>query len=122
MNNFTSNGKQARKTDFYFDAVNHKTYHILTNLEKRQKMSDNNTINLDKDKIKETIEKGLRLQQEIADLREDLKAMVTEAAQLVNVKPAILNKAIRVAFKSSLSKQREDIETLEEILEAAGRG
>lgn len=85
-------------------------------------MSDNNTINLDKDKIKETIEKGLRLQQEIADLREDLKAMVTEAAQLVNVKPAILNKAIRVAFKSSLSKQREDIETLEEILEAAGRG
>jgi len=85
-------------------------------------MSDNNTINLDKDKLKETIEKGLRLQQEIADLREDLKAMVTEAAQLVNVKPAILNKAIRVAFKSSLSKQREDIETLEEILEAAGRG
>lgn len=85
-------------------------------------MSDNNTINLDKTKIKETIEKGLKLQQEIADLREDLKAMVTEAAQLVNVKPAILNKAIRVAFKSSLSKQREDIETLEEILEAAGRG
>lgn len=84
-------------------------------------MSDN-TINLDKEKIKETIEKGLRLQQEIADLREDLKAMVAEAAGLVNVKPAILNKAIRVAFKSSLSKQREDIETLEEILEAAGRG
>lgn len=76
----------------------------------------------DKTKIKELIEKGIRLQQEIADLREDLNNEVKEFAQTINVKPAILKKAINVAFKSSLSQSREEVETLEEILEAAGRG
>ncbi len=81
------------------------------------------TLNIsDKAEIKSLIERGLKVQQEISDLREDLKGLVKETAQKINVKPALLNKAIRVAFKSSLSKSREEVETLEEILEAAGRG
>jgi len=81
------------------------------------------TLNIsDKAEIKSLIERGIRVHDEIKGIREDFKKEVTELAQKINVKPALLNKAIKVAAKSSLSKSREEVETLEEILEAAGRG
>lgn len=76
----------------------------------------------DKKKIKHAIDLGLTVSQEIADLREGLKETVVAVAAELKIKPGVLNKAIRVAFKSSLNKARVEQETLEEILEAAGRG
>jgi hypothetical protein len=76
----------------------------------------------DKKKIKHAIDLGLTVSQEIKDLREGLSETVKAVAAELKIKPAVLNKAIRVAFKSSVSKVRQEQETLEEILEAAGRG
>lgn len=76
----------------------------------------------DKKKIKNAIELGLTVSQEIADLREGLKETVKAVADELKIKPGVLNKAIRIAFKSNLAKSRQEQETLEEILEAAGRG
>jgi hypothetical protein len=76
----------------------------------------------DKKKIKHAIDLGIKVSQEIADLRTGLSETVKEVAAELRVKPGVLNKAIRVAFKSSISKARQEQDTLEEILEAAGRG
>ena len=76
----------------------------------------------DKKKIKHAIDLGLTVSQEIADLREGLKETVVAVAEELKIKPGVLNKAIRTAFKSSLNKQRQEQETLEELLVAAGRG
>jgi len=37
----------------------------------------------------------------------------------MEIKPAVLTKAVNIAFKESLSAEREDFEYLETILEAA---
>jgi guanylate kinase len=75
----------------------------------------------DKAKIKNMIEVGIRTTQEIQDLKEGLKETVKELADELDIKPAVLNKAIRVAFKSSVSTLQEEVDTVEEILHAAGR-
>lgn len=75
----------------------------------------------DKAKIKNLIEVGIRTTQEIQDLKDGLKETVKELADELGVKPAVLNKAIRVAFKSSVSTLQEEVDTVEEILHAAGR-
>ena len=76
----------------------------------------------DKKKIKHAIELGITVAQEIADLKEGLKETVVAVAEELKIKPSVLNKAISTAFKSSLNKQRQEQETLEELLTAAGRG
>lgn len=75
----------------------------------------------DKAKIKNLIEVGIRTTQEIQDLKDGLKETVKEVAEEIGVKPAVLNKAIRVAFKSSVSNLQTEVDTVEEILHAAGR-
>lgn len=75
----------------------------------------------DKAKIKNIIEVGVRTSQEIADLRAGLSESVKELAAELEIKPAVINKAIRVAFKSSVSSLQDEVDTVEEILHAAGR-
>ncbi len=74
----------------------------------------------DKAKIKTLIENGVKTTREIATLRESLGEYVKATAAEIGVKPAFLNKAIRVAHKSSVSALQEDVDTIEEILHAAG--
>lgn len=76
----------------------------------------------DKKKIKHAIDLGLTVSQNIQDLRDGLSETVKAVAAELKIKPAVLNKAIRIAFKSNLAKSRQEQETLEEILDAAGRG
>jgi hypothetical protein len=75
----------------------------------------------DKAKIKKLIDVGMATTREIADLREGLKETVNELAAEIGVKSAVLNKAIRVAFKSSVADMQVEVDTVEEILHAAGR-
>jgi hypothetical protein len=75
----------------------------------------------DKVKIKNIIEVGVRTSQEIADLRAGLGESVKELAAELDIKPAVINKAIRVAFKSSVSTLQSEVDDVETILHAAGR-
>lgn len=76
----------------------------------------------DKRKIKHAIDLGMTVSQEIADLREGLKETIVAVAEELKIKPGTLNKAIRIAFKNSMKAQSAEVETIGELLEAAGRG
>lgn len=85
-------------------------------------MSEQLTLsNEDKVKIKSLIEYGLTTTAKIKLLQEELKEEVKAVAKELNMKPALLNKAIKVAHKSSVSVLQAEVDKMEELLHAAGR-
>jgi len=70
-------------------------------------------------KIKHVIESGIKVKQEVKDLSEGLRDIVKAVAEELDIKPALLSKAIAVAFKESLAAEKHDIEELEELLAVA---
>lgn len=75
----------------------------------------------DVDKLKRIVTEGIQVNQEIDTLREGLRDTVKAIAEEIGVKPSVLNKAIRVAYKAEMGKQRDEFDELESILTAAGR-
>ena len=73
----------------------------------------------DQAKIKEVIRSGTNVKQEVKDLNEGLSDTVKAVGDELNIKPAVLMKAINVAFKDSMSVEREDFEDLEVLLDIA---
>jgi DNA anti-recombination protein RmuC len=68
----------------------------------------------------EVIQQGVRVKQEIADLNDGLKELVKTYATEIGVKSGVVNKAIRLAFKSSIEEEKEAMEAIENMLAAAG--
>jgi transposase-like protein len=58
---------------------------------------------------------------EIEDLNAGLNDTVKAIAEELEVKPAILKKAIKIAQKSKLGETNEDHETLNDILDTVGK-
>jgi|TARA_R110000803_G_scaffold102152_1_gene170180 hypothetical protein len=73
----------------------------------------------DQAKIKAVISSGTNVKQEVKDLNEGLRDTVKAVGDELNIKPAVLMKAINVAFKDSMSVEREDFEDLEVLLDIA---
>jgi|TARA_A100001011_G_scaffold400633_1_gene517000 hypothetical protein len=67
-------------------------------------------------KVKHVIESGIKVKQEVKDLSDGLRDTVKAVAEELEIKPALLTKAIQVAFKESLDSEKQDIEELEELL------
>jgi hypothetical protein len=67
-------------------------------------------------KVKHVIESGIKVKQEVKDLSDGLRDTVEAVAEELEIKPALLTKAIQVAFKESLDSEKQDIEELEELL------
>ena len=57
----------------------------------------------------------------LQDLKGGLRDTVRAIAEEIDVKPAVLNKAISVAHKAKLAETRQDFEDMETILETVGR-
>jgi hypothetical protein len=72
-------------------------------------------------KLKQLVNEGIQVTQEMTDLREGLKDTVSAVAEELNMKPAILNKAIKIASKANLSQSQLDFEEVAEVLTAVGR-
>lgn len=72
-------------------------------------------------RLKELINEGCRVLQEIDDLKEGLKDTVKSIAEELEIKPTQLNKAIRTAHKSSLDEEKEALHEIEDILSVVGR-
>ena len=51
----------------------------------------------DKTKLKQILEEGVKITQEVEDLKGSLKDAVKALAEELEIKPAIINKAIRAA-------------------------
>ena len=70
-------------------------------------------------KVKHVIDSGIKVKQEVKDLSDGLRDTVKAVAEELEIKPALLTKAIAVAFKESLAAEKHDIEDLEELLAIA---
>ena len=75
----------------------------------------------EKAKLTQLINEGMQVMQEVETLNEGLNDTIKAIAEELEVKPAILKKAIRVAHKAELGKANADHEELNTILETVGK-
>jgi hypothetical protein len=75
----------------------------------------------DTKKLKRTIDEGLKITQEVKDLKDGFKDVVKAVAEELQIKPALITRAIGAAFKASLEEDKEAMNDVEEILAAVGR-
>ena len=76
----------------------------------------------EKAKLVKLLDEGTQVLQEADDLRAGLRDTVKHIAQELDVKPTVLNKAIKIAHKRSLSEERDMFEDIEAILDTVQRG
>ena len=74
----------------------------------------------DINKLKTLINEGVQATQEVTDLKEGLRDTVKAISEELQIKPATINKAIRIAFKHDRSKNEADFQELEDLLDAIG--
>lgn len=76
----------------------------------------------DINRLKQLISEGCNVLTEIDTLKEGLSETVKAIAEEVDIKPAQLMKAIKIANKVSLTEERDKFSEIEEILAAVGKG
>ena len=74
-----------------------------------------------KSKLTKLVNEGIDVPKEVETLNEGLKDTVKAVAEELQVKPSILNKAIKIAYKADFSREQQDHALLEDILTAVGR-
>lgn len=74
-----------------------------------------------KAKLTQIINEGVAVLQEIEDLNAGLSDTIKAVAEEMEIKPAILKKAVKIAQKSKLTDTNADHEELNTILETVGR-
>ena len=75
----------------------------------------------EKQKLMQIIKEGGQVLGEIDDLRGGLKDTVKAIAEEMEIKPAMINKAISIAHKDNYSSIQDDAELLDSILVAVGK-
>ena len=85
-------------------------------------MSSTKTFSGDqKIKLTQLINEGMATMHEIDTLNGGLTDTIKAVAEELEVKPAILKKAVKLAHKASFGQEKQDHETLETILETVGK-
>lgn len=69
------------------------------------------------DKLQRLINEGSIVLREVEDLQEGLKETVKAIAEELQIKPSVINKAIKIAYKGNWADHTEDFEELEAILD-----
>ena len=72
-------------------------------------------------KLKQLMNEGIQVTGEVEALREGLKDTVKAISEEMDVKPATLNKAIRIAYKNEFAQVQDSFSAVEEVLQAVGR-
>jgi hypothetical protein len=72
-------------------------------------------------KLTQIITEGMQVLHEIETLNGGLTDTIKAVAEELEIKPAILKKAIKLAHKAEFGKEKQDHETLETILETVGK-
>lgn len=72
-------------------------------------------------KLKAFINEALSTFQEVEDRKGALSDLGKVLAEELGIKPALLMRAARAAYKQSLEDDKEAFDTIEEILVAVGR-
>ncbi len=74
-----------------------------------------------KAKLTQIINEGMTIMQEVEHLNAGLSDTIKAVAEEMEIKPAVLKKAIRIAFKSKLGDENADNEELNTILQTVGK-
>jgi division protein CdvB (Snf7/Vps24/ESCRT-III family) len=70
----------------------------------------------EKAKLERLIKEGSNVLREVEDLNEGLKETVKAVAEELQIKPSIINKAIKIAHKDNWKQHEEEWEEIEGIL------
>jgi hypothetical protein len=84
-------------------------------------MSDKTFTGEQKLKLTAIINEGMTVMHEIETLTGGLNDTVKAVAEELEIKPAVLKKAIKLAHKAEFGKAKQDHELLETILETVGK-
>jgi len=71
----------------------------------------------EKAKLERLINEGSTVLREVEDLNEGLKETVKAVAEELNIKPSVINRAIKIAHKGDWSAHNEDWAEIEAILD-----
>ena len=74
----------------------------------------------EKAKLERLVNEGVTVLQEVEDLQLGLRETVKAVAEELNVKPSLINKAIKVAQKRDWSRVSDEFEDLETIVATTG--
>ena len=74
-----------------------------------------------KAKLTQIINEGMAVMQEVEDLNAGLSDTIKAIAEEMEIKPAILKKAIKIAHKAKLGDENADNKELNTILETVGK-
>ena len=72
-------------------------------------------------KLKQLMNEGIQVTGEVEALREGLKDTVKAISEEMDMKPAVLNKAIKIAYKNEFAQVQDSFSAVEEVLQAVGR-
>ena len=75
----------------------------------------------EKAKLERLVNEGVTVLQEVTDLQEGLKETVKAVAEELNMKPALINKAIKIAQKGDWHKVADEFEDLETLVVTVGK-
>ena len=75
----------------------------------------------EKQKLIQIISQGSQVLGEVDDLKSGLRDTVKSIAEELELKPALINKAISIAHKGNYQNLSDDMDTLDSILTAAGK-
>ena len=84
-------------------------------------MSDKSFNGDQKIKLTQIINEGMQVMMEIDTLQGGLNDTIKAVAEELEIKPAVLKKAIKIAHKAEFGKAKQDHELLETILETVGK-
>ena len=72
-------------------------------------------------KLTQLVNEGITVLQEIEDLNAGLNDTIKAVAEELEIKPAILKKAVKIAHKAKLGETNRDHDDLNTILETVGK-
>jgi transposase-like protein len=83
-------------------------------------MSDRTYGAEEKAKLERLVQEGVTVLQEIEDLQGGLKDTVKAVAEELDIKPALINKAIKIALKRDWDKVADAYDDLETLVATVG--
>lgn len=72
-------------------------------------------------KLTQLVNEGMAVMHEVDTLNEGLNDTIKAIAEELEIKPSILKKAVRVAYKARLGETNKENEELNTILETVGK-
>lgn len=72
-------------------------------------------------KLTQLVTEGMQIMREVEDLSAGLNDTIKAIAEELEIKPATLKKAIKVAYKAKLGEANRDHDELNTILEVVGK-